>query len=112
MNDRLLKVNELLLQELGKLFSRELEFPKNTIVTITKVEATPELKTAVVSINTIPDKNSVRVLLLLKKTAGHIQNELNHTLEMRFVPRISFKKSVKDSSERVEELFDILDHEA
>ena len=112
MSDRLLKVQELLKVELGKILIRELEFPKNSIVTITKVKAAGDLKHATVSIAVTPEKYTGKVLTLLKKSAGHVQDTLNHTLEMHYVPRISFVKNVQDEAERVDEIFDIIDHES
>ena len=43
MAERIPRVNQLIQEELGKILHREIEFPEDVLVTITRVEASPNL---------------------------------------------------------------------
>jgi len=88
---RIEKVNELLRQEIGKIFIEELEFKPGVIVTVINVETSDSLESAVVWISIFPEDQAESVLNFLTKKAGDIQSILNKRLKLRFVPRIGFK---------------------
>lgn len=106
---RVHRVNDLIQEELGKIFLRELEFPKNTLVTVTRIDTASNIITSKVFVSVIPDKQQERVLEVLNRRIYFIQQMLNKCLNMRPVPRIIFYKEDKTSgAARVEEVLEEL----
>jgi len=87
---RVAKVNELIKREAAASIVRELEVPKMSMATITRVEAEADLKTARVYLRTFPEQNTKIVLEYIRKRAGIIQRALNKKLHMQHVPQLSF----------------------
>jgi len=107
MSRRIEQVNQLLQKELGELFLREVEFPKNCLVTITKVETSADLKWAKVWISILPIKFAGRVLEILNKKASYFQSLLGKKLFIKFIPKIIFQ--VDRTEEEASEIERILD---
>ena len=105
MSHRLAQVNELIKQELGKLFLKEIDFPQDCLVTITKVETSKSLEHTNVWLSILPTDSQEKVFTILNKNIGHLQHPLNKTLVMRIVPKIVFKKdTTEQKAARIEEL--------
>ena len=79
----------LLRDELGKIIDRSIEFPEDSLVTITRIVTSPDLRYATVFLS-ILNADSNRVLEILGKNVYSIQQHLNRKLRMRPVPRIRF----------------------
>lgn len=110
MSERIHKVNSLMKQELGSVILRELEVPKGSLVTVTRVSAESDLKTAKVFVRMYPEQNEESLLEYLKKNTGRIQRTLNRRLEMKFVPQLSFfLDSQQDEEPEKDDIEDILD---
>jgi ribosome-binding factor A len=102
---RLAKINSLIQQELSNFFCRELELPEETLLTITGVETTGDLKQTKIYVSVFPQNMTQRVLSILEKRAGFFQNFLNKKLKMYFVPQISFiLDNTENRAETVEDL--------
>ncbi len=87
---RILSFNELLKRELGKIFLENLEFPEGTIVTIVRVDTSPDLQRARVYISIIPQETAKAVLRILLKSIFGIQQKINSRLQMRPIPKIEW----------------------
>lgn len=110
--DRINRVNELIKEELGKIFLKEMEFPKDSLVTITRVETSSNMITTKVFISVIPDDKQERVLETLNRRVYFIQQMLNKCLNMRPVPKIIFYEEKKtEQAARVEEVLEELKNE-
>lgn len=90
MSQRTDRINELIRQELGRFILEEVELPADSLVTITKVETTPDLKTSKIYITTLPDKLRGTILELLNKRSRHLYELLKTELETKFVPNLTF----------------------
>lgn len=88
---RIEKVNELLKQEIGKIFVEELEFKPGVIVTVMGIDTSDSLETASVWISVFPEDQSESILGFLNKNIASVQSILNKRLDLRFVPKISFR---------------------
>ncbi len=108
MNQRIERINELLQREIGSLITKESELPERAVVTITRVDASPNLQQAKVYISVIPEEQKKEVLLFLKNNIFDIQQELNKRLHMRPVPKIIWMED--KGSERVGRVEEILDN--
>ena len=83
------KLNMLLRDELGKIVDREIEFPNNTLVTLTRVITSSDLRYATIFYSVLnSDESSAQKILA--KNIYHIQQQLNRILRMRPVPKIRF----------------------
>jgi len=105
MSERILRINDLIQKELGKIFLKEIDLPRNILITITRVETASNLNTAKVFVSVIPDNQSERVLKIINRIVYHIQQCLNKSLNMHPIPKIIFKKEDKTyKAARVEEV--------
>jgi len=107
VTNRIIKVNELLKQEIGQLLLRRGDVPEGALATITRVEATPNLQEARVYMSVMPEEKTKEVFSALRLNVYDIQQDLNHRLKMRPVPRIKWigeKQTAK--AQRIEEIMD------
>ena len=107
MIQRIQRVNQLIKKELSQIILREFSFPKNVLVTITRVESSSNLIQARVYVSALPENKSTEVLEILNNNIYDLQQVLNKRLNMRPVPKIMFvmeKETVRAG--RVEELLE------
>ncbi len=109
MTNRLQRVNQLIKKELSQIILREIEFPPGILVTVTRVETTPNLIEAKIFISVIPEEKTLDVFKILKRSLYGLQQKINRRLKMRPVPRMNFieEKKTKEA-DRVEELLERL----
>ncbi len=102
--ERLPKINSLIKQEISKIIERYFKI-KDTFLTITNVETSPDLRNAKIWISVFPPAKEEEALMHLSENASQIQKMLNKKLVMKYVPKISFKidKTAQKAS-RVENL--------
>ncbi len=107
MAERIPRVNQLIREELGKILHREIEFPEGALVTITRVEASPNLIQAKVYISTMPENKKEEVLAILRKTLYSSQQKLNKKINMRPMPKIIFvEEETTVEAARIEEILE------
>lgn len=107
MNQRIQRVNQLIKKELSQIILQEIDFPKNALVTITRVDSSPNLIQTKVYVSVIPEDKIEDVLEILEKSIYDLQQILNKRLNMRPVPKIKFvmeKETVEAG--RIEELLE------
>ncbi|MFH1656792.1 MAG: 30S ribosome-binding factor RbfA [Candidatus Nealsonbacteria bacterium] len=104
MSDRIKRINELLKNEIGQILLREVDL-SDVLLTITRVDASPNLQEAKVYVSTIPDREIDRIFIDLNKQVYSIQQDLNKRLNMRPVPKIKFRKEeMTKQAGKVEEI--------
>jgi len=107
MSNRILRLNRLIKEELGKIILREIEFPSGIIVTITRIETSSDLTSARVFIGTFPEKFALDSLNVLNDQIYFIQQKLNKKLNMRPVPKLIFRQEKETiKAGKVEELLE------
>ncbi len=107
---RLYKLDSLLAQELGKIFSKELEPPLGTLISIGEVRVSADLHKAQVKISILPFTERQEVFLWLNRQIGMIQYELNRVLYLYHVPKIIFVlDETEEKASRIELLLDNID---
>ena len=92
MTKRIPQVNELIQRELSKIILREIEFPLDVLVTITRVATTLDLEHAKIYISVIPEEKSKDTIKILKSQIYQLQGFLNRRLNIQPCPRIDFLK--------------------
>jgi len=95
MRERIQRVNHLIRNELAKIISKEIEFPPDVLVTLTRVQTTKDLAQSQVFISVMPEKKIEEILKILKKEIYFLQKKLDRILRMRVVPKIIFLKEEK-----------------
>jgi len=88
--ERIRQVNQLIKKELGQIILREGGFSNNILVTLTRVETTPNLIDARVYISVLPENQSQSILKILNRRIFRLQQLLNRRLRMRPIPKIAF----------------------
>lgn len=94
MSMRTSRVNELLRAEISELLLREVKDPRvaRGMVTITEVQASPDLRRATVFVSHLgSDQERKEALEGLQRSAPFMHRELVHRLKMRNVPELTFR---------------------
>jgi len=105
MVDRIDKVNSLMQHELGKILLKDFAFSPEVLVTLTRVEVTPNLIEAKAYVSVFPEQKLEGILNALNKSVYDIQYKINRTLKMRPIPRIRFVKETEIlKAAKIEEL--------
>lgn len=107
MQKRILRINELIREQLGQIILREVEFPRDVLVTITRVETLPNLAETFVFISVMPNSENKKIQSILNHHIYDLQKEIDHRLRMRPVPKIIFCEETEVCrAARVEELLE------
>jgi ribosome-binding factor A len=93
MNNRILKINKLLKQEVGKIIFEEIDLEKEILATVIKVDTPDDLRYSKIFISVLPPEKTEEVFEKLNKNIWGIQQVLNKKLKMRQVPRIEFQQN-------------------
>ena len=105
--ERVQRVNQLIKKELSQIILKEVNFPPDVLVTVTRVESSRNLIQAKVYISVMPENETANVLQILDNLIYDLQQQLNKRLKMRPIPRIIFMKEEKtQEAGRIEELLE------
>jgi len=88
--ERIQRVNQLIKKELSQIILRESDFPKNILVTVTRVDTSRNLIHTKIYISVMPEKETQQILESLNQKIYDIQQQLNKRLKMRPMPKINF----------------------
>ena len=112
MSKRIKRVNQLIKRELAQILLREFDFAKDILVTVTRVETSPDLKAGRIFISIIPEENRDKIMRFLNRNIYKIQQKLNKKLKMKSVPKIKFMEEKKTAAAaRIEEILERLKKE-
>ncbi len=105
--ERVRRVNQLIKKELSRIILREIDFPMDVLVTITRVETSSNLIQAKVYISVMPENKTSQVTGVLNKHIYDIQQALNKRLKMRPIPKIIFaeERTTREAA-KVEEILE------
>lgn len=84
------RVGEQIRQELADILWREMKDPRVSGVTITAVEANPDLEHAKVYFSLLTGKPD-EATRVLQKAAGFLRTELSRRMRLRSVPQLHFQ---------------------
>jgi len=112
MSKRILRVNQLLKKELGQIILKEIDFPKDVLVTITRVETLPDLNESKIFISVFPENKEKEIIGSLVRKIYFLQQKINRRLKMRPLPRLLFLLEEKTAEAgKIEELLEKLKKE-
>ena len=105
MSERILKINQLIKQELSQILLRRNDFSRQVLVTIVGVETSKDLVQSKIYVSIIPKEQSSNIIRALKKQIYDIQQEINKRLKLRIIPKIRFIEEKRITpTNRVEEI--------
>ena len=88
-SNRIERINEEIQRELSDLL-RRVKDPRvqNTMISITRVETTPDLRYAKVYASFLEGEKAPEAMKGLKSAAGYLRRELGRTLQLRYTPEL------------------------
>ena len=88
-SNRINRINEEIQKELSSLI-RNLKDPRiqNTMISITRVETTPDLRYTKVYVSFLQEEKAADALKGLQSAAGYLRRELGQALKLRYTPQI------------------------
>ncbi len=102
MKERIVRVNELIKQEVAEIMLEDINFPSGTLVTVVAAKVSVDLRYADIIISVYPSGNKEDALKILNENIYAMQQVINKKLSMRPVPKIRFR--VDESAENVEKI--------
>ncbi len=90
-SNRIGRINEEIQKELAALIPN-LKDPRvqNTMISVTRVEATPDLRYAKVYVSFLEEDRAADALKGLKSAGGYLRRELGARLQLRYTPELSW----------------------
>jgi len=112
MSKRIQRVNALIKRELSQILLKEVEFPADILVTVTRVETTSNLRESKIYISALPENQADKTIKFLNRKIFDLQQILNKRLKMRPIPRIKFweEKKTREAG-RIEKILEELKKE-
>lgn len=91
-SNRIGRINEELQRELAGLI-RNLKDPRvqKTMVSVTRVEATPDLRYAKVYVSLLDEAQAKDCMKGLKSAGGYLRRELGSSLNLRYTPELTWE---------------------
>lgn len=105
--DRMIKINELIKDQLGRIIIEELDLPPESLVTVLRVKTSKDLKYAQAAVSILPDEAADKILRQLNNCAKIIQKALNEKIVLRSIPKLTFVLDV--SEKQASEIDQLLD---
>jgi len=111
MNRRMERVNAVLRLEISRVLASKLKDPRlSTLVSITRVATSPDLKQARVYVSVLGDsKEKVRTLRALRSASGFVRNSIHDQITLKSVPTVDFRmdESIEQGSAVLKLLNDV-----
>ena len=105
-SNRIGRINEEIQRELSDLI-RSLKDPRvQTLLSITRVDTTPDLRYSKIYISVLDEEKQKDALRGLKSAGGWLRRELGSSLQMRYTPELVFE--LDDSLKYRAHMFDLL----
>ncbi len=108
MSERTIKVAELVKETLGRLIIREIEFPLGVIVTITKVNVSPDLRLAKIYLSIMPVAQEREAMKILINEAKNLRHLLGQEIVLRATPQLRF--FIDEGERKATEINELLDN--
>lgn len=110
---RIEKINEEIRVQVSMILQKDLHDPRIGFITITRVDASPDLRSASIYFTAMHDKNPANdTLKALKASRGFIRSQLAKRIRIKFIPQITFIWDVsKTETNRIDEIIGMLHKE-
>jgi ribosome-binding factor A len=96
------KVEHLIKEEISLIFLYKMQDPVLSLLTVTNVKVSPDLKSAKIYLSVFEKEKRALVLEKVKSSTGYIRSELAHRVRIKFVPELNFY--IDDTIDYVEKI--------
>lgn len=112
MQKRIQRINQLIKREISQILLKDVEFPSDVLVTVTRVKTSDDLTECNVFISVMPKEKTPQIFNFLNREIYELQGKINRLLKMRPIPRLQFIEE-KETAEagRIEEILEQLKKE-
>ena len=110
MSQRVDQLNALVQQHVAGILEREMEWPKGVLVTVTRALVADDAESAKIFLSVWPYDQGEAMVREVEHKIADIQQVLNRTLVMKFVPKIRFE--LDESEEKAKSIMQLLDRVA
>ena len=91
-SNRIGRINEEIQRELAALIPTVKDPRVTGMISVTGVEATPDLRWAKVHVSMLDQSSAAQVVKGLKSAAGYLRRELGRRLNLRYTPELVFEE--------------------
>lgn len=98
MTLRVDKMNSLVREIFSELLDQEISLKQGVLVTVAKVDTTPDLRYTRVSVSIFPEQEESYAIATLRHEQGRLQKALNAKLSMKIRPRILIESDHTEKS--------------
>jgi len=107
MSYRIQRINQLIKIQISQILLKEFDFPSQTLVTISRVETSKDLRDCKIFVSVLPEKDVLKIINLLNRKGYFFHKKLRKILRMKIIPTFQFRKEEKiKEAARVEELLE------
>ncbi len=90
---RMKRVNQLIKEELAKIIQLGLKDPRVSMASVTRVQTSPDLKTADVYISVMgDDEEKEQTFNALDNAKGFLRHQLSSRIRMKYVPELIVRR--------------------
>ena len=91
-NKRIAGINQEIQKELSSLL-RNVKDPRvqNTMISITRVETTPDLRWAKVYVSFLEEHRAAEAMKGLKSASGYLRREISRNIQLRYTPELQWE---------------------
>lgn len=107
MYERRDRLSEVLKKEVAVLLSKNLDFGRQVLITVSRVELATDLSEARIYVSVLPDEFSEKVLKALRRKVGYFQKIINKLVNIKRTPKLVFleEKMIKEAA-KIDKLLD------
>jgi ribosome-binding factor A len=106
MSHRIDKIEHLIKEEISLIFLHKMQDPALSLLTVTNVKVSPDLKNAKIYLSVFDKEKREMVLEKIKGSTGYIRSELAHRIRIRYVPELRF--FIDDTLDYVEKIENLI----
>jgi ribosome-binding factor A len=106
MSHRIDKIEHLIKEEISLIFLYKMDDPALSLITITNVKVSPDLKNVKIYLSVFDKEKRELVLEKVKASTGYIRSELAQRIRIRYVPELRF--FIDDTIDYVEKIENLI----
>ena len=106
MSHRIEKIEHLIKEEISLIFLYKMQDPALSLLTITNVKVSPDLKLVKIYLSVFDKEKRDIVLERVKASTGYIRAELAQRIRIRYIPELKF--FIDDTIDYVEKIENLI----